>query len=87
MQQLSKQDLLHQIRTLMFTCADLNLFLDTHPDNAAAGADYACYSARLIALKREYETRFGPLMNFGNSLISDSFPWTECPWPWTGEEV
>lgn len=75
-------NMLMQIQELCFICTDLNLFLDTHPDNERAGIDYCCYSQQLNALKHEYEECFGPLNDFGEGLHGTEFQWTKHPWPW-----
>ena len=49
--------------------------------------DYACYSQELMSLKRQYEENFGPLQNFGNSIIGSTFTWVDDPWPWENKEV
>jgi len=50
-----------------FVCIDLNLYLDTHPDDKVALGDYNCYVHQLHELKAMYVENFGPLENFGNS--------------------
>ncbi len=42
--------LLKKIGEARFTCVELNLYLDTHPDDAAARADFNSYSDKLQAL-------------------------------------
>ena len=42
--------LLKRIGEARFTCVELNLYLDTHPDDAAARADFNTYSDKLQAL-------------------------------------
>lgn len=83
----TKQALMDQIRALEFTTVDLNLYLDTHPDDERAAMDYSCYSQELMSLKRQYEENFGPLQNFGNSIIGSTFTWVDDPWPWENKEV
>ena len=80
----ARESLMQQIRQIEFVCVDLNLYLDTHPDDERAAMDYSCYSQQLMALKREYEENYGPLPNFGNSIIGSQFTWVDDPWPWEG---
>ena len=84
---MTKQALMDQIRALEVTTVDLNLYLDTHPDDERAAMDYSCYSQELMSLKRQYEENFGPLQNFGNSIIGSTFTWVDDPWPWENKEV
>ncbi len=74
--------LLRQIQAVEFTCVELNLFLDTHPDDARALADYNATAQQLASLKAGYAQRFGPLSNFGNEPGGDSWKWICEPWPW-----
>ena len=65
----------------VFVAVELNLYLDTHPGDAAARSDYLYYSTRLKELIAAYEEQYGPLMNFGHSATA-----TGCyvcsEWPW-----
>ncbi len=58
---LAKYQLLEQIAQCEFVCIDLNLYLDTHPEDKCALEDYNCYAAQLLALKREFVKHYGPL--------------------------
>ena len=66
----------------MDVCVDINLYLDTHPNDARALSDYNCYAQQLRALKDMYEKDFGPISNFGNSVSRDSWKWNTQPFPW-----
>lgn len=77
-----QEQLFLQIQQLSFICTDLNLFLDTHPDNERAALDYSCYSQQLNSAVREYEEKFGPLNNFGMGYHGPEFKWCMSPWPW-----
>ncbi len=80
---LAKAQLMEQISQCEFVCIDLNLYLDTHPQDGNALEDYKCYTAQLLALKKEYVKRFGPLENFGNDMCEgDEWTWTSGRWPW-----
>lgn len=74
--------LLKQIAECEFTCCDINLYLDTHPDDSRAIADYNCYCEQLRALKDLYCSKFGPLENFGNSPYEVGNEWVHSSWPW-----
>ena len=73
--------LMTKISECQFVCVELNLYLDTHPDDENARADYYCYSQKLRQLIDMYEETYGPLMNFGHSPTM-----TGCyvcsKWPW-----
>ncbi len=73
--------LLKRIGEARFTCVELNLYLDTHPDDTAARADFNSYSEKLQALLDTYESAYGPLLNFGQHDL-DAGGWVRSPWPW-----
>ncbi len=74
--------MLKEIQALEFTAIDLNLFLDTHPHSRRALADYNRTVVELMGKKREYERKFGPLSNFGQSPSAGKWRWICEPWPW-----
>lgn len=78
------KSLMLQIMQCEFVLIDINLFLDTHPDDARALADYNCYAEQLANLKRIYTETYGPLSNFGGSINrSDTeWLWNSRPFPW-----
>lgn len=73
--------LLKKIGEARFTCVELNLYLDTHPDDAMARADFNSYSEKLQALQDAYTSTYGPLMNFGQNTL-EAGSWVRSPWPW-----
>lgn len=74
--------LLRRIQEIEFVAIDLNLYLDTHPDDQRALCDYNHASQQLQALMREYERCYGPLMPFGHGVSQPPWAWIEDPWPW-----
>lgn len=76
-----QDELLNQISELQFVCVELNLYLDTNPDDTAAKSDYLCYGDMLAQLISQYETLYGPLMNFGHSPV-DTGCYVTSQWPW-----
>ncbi len=73
--------LLEKIREGRFACIDLNIYLDTHPDDEAAQTDYRCYAEKLAMLIDRYEMQYGPLFNFGASCAAGN-SWVFEKWPW-----
>ena len=78
----TKECLMKQIAQCEFTCIDINLYLDTHPEDERALADYNCYAQQLEALKAMYVQQFGPIENFGNSVSEGAWKWNAQCWPW-----
>ncbi|MDL2218266.1 spore coat protein CotJB [Christensenellaceae bacterium OttesenSCG-928-M15] len=77
----NRHALLKSISEFEFVCVELNEYLDTHPADKKARADYVCYSKKLASLIKEYETAYGPLKNFGHSP-TEAGCWICSKWPW-----
>ncbi|MEG1559839.1 MAG: spore coat protein CotJB [Clostridia bacterium] len=77
----TKNELMRELSEIQFICVELNLYIDTHPDDEAAWMDYMCYSEKLNELINEYETMCAPLLGFGH-LSSDNGSWVNARWPW-----
>ena len=81
MEQNHMQQLLCKIAEARFACVELRLYLDTHPDDEAAKADYLCYARNLNLMIERYEQQCGPLFNFGQSPTCAG-SWVFDKWPW-----
>lgn len=77
----NQKSLLCDISETQFVCIELQLYLDTHPEDAAALHDFMWYSQKLGYLIKEYEEKYGPLLNFGISA-TDTGSWVNSKWPW-----
>ena len=77
---MDREELLARLSEVQFVCVELNLYLDTHPDDADALADYRGYSGMLSQLIGEYEAQYGPLMGFGHS-DPNAGCWVNGGWP------
>lgn len=79
---MNKQALLNQIGEASFAMDDVLLFLDTHPDNAAAME----YYRNVVAIRKQameaYESQYGPLLV--DSVTGCSWDWVTEKWPWEG---
>ncbi len=65
-----------------FAADEARLFLDTHPDDAAA-LEY--YNKKMELYQRavaNYEQHCGPISP--HSAGRDGWKWAKCPWPWEG---
>ncbi|RDW17337.1 spore coat protein CotJB [Oceanobacillus arenosus] len=74
--------LLQEIQEVDFVLVELNLYLDTHPDDYDAIEQFNNYSQTSRELKNNFEQQFGPLMGFGASYSNYPFNWGNTPWPW-----
>lgn len=78
-----REMLLKKIGTYNFAITDVDLFLDTHPGDAAMLKKREEYSDLLLPLVKEYEEKFGPLTKAEND--SNTWCWVKDPWPWDTE--
>lgn len=74
--------LLEEIQAIDFVLVELNLYLDTHPDDIATTQQFNEAAKKSMELKVEFEKKFGPLMHFGYSYFNYPFNWGDTPWPW-----
>jgi len=74
--------LLRRLQELDFVLVELNLYLDTHPHDAQAIEQYNQTAQQRWEVAQEFESRYGPLMNFGHSYSDYPWQWKEAPWPW-----
>ena len=79
----SKSQLMQLINEVSFAVNDMNLHLDTHPDDKSA-MEFMCDKIRIReeALK-EYAMYYGPLtIATADDDCSNSWDWVMQPWPW-----
>lgn len=74
--------LLHEIQAVDFVIVELTLYLDTHPNDMAALQQFNQFALKKNELIQQYEERYGPLFQFGNSLSKYPWQWKDAPWPW-----
>lgn len=79
---MDREKYLDKIRKLQFFAIDLNLYLDNFPECSKATEDYKFISSKLAKLVCEYESKYGPLTNFGSASNQDPEAWINTPWPW-----
>ena len=73
--------LLEEIRALSFVKAELELYLDTHPECAQALDYYTKTVNALDAMIEEYNNTVAPLSAAG-AAGRDKWTWVNTPWPW-----
>lgn len=74
--------LLEQLQEIDFMLVELNLYLDTHPGDMNALAQYNEGVKRRKPLVKKIEKIYGPLLNFGHSYSGYPWQWDNPPWPW-----
>ncbi|MDE3839997.1 spore coat protein CotJB [Bacillus methanolicus] len=73
---------LEEIQAIDFVLVELTLYLDTHPDDDQAKQQFNQYAKYSKQLKRAFESKFGPLQQYGNSYTDANWSWGTAPWPW-----
>lgn len=81
----NKDMMMKKIQQLQFMAVELNLYLDTHPTDMRALAQYNSYTGQLMMAKKQYEQMYGPLMGFGCAESASSWKWIYEKWPWEYE--
>jgi len=77
----NKTELLKQITALDFSVIDLQLYLNTHPQDAKALEIHNNYVMELNSLIEDYESYYGLL--YANQGCSPyPWQWINEPWPW-----
>ena len=76
--------LLEKITALSFVKAELELYLDTHPNCRTALDYYRKTVDELERLTEEYHNQHGPLVAAGN-LSTEEWNWVRGPWPWQND--
>ncbi|MFT8316879.1 MAG: spore coat protein CotJB [Sporolactobacillus sp.] len=73
---------LHILQAIDFTLVELNLYLDTHPDDLEALKQFNTTAQKSEELRDQFEKKYGPLRGFGHSYSTFPFQWSKAPWPW-----
>lgn len=79
---MNRDCILSKLTELNFFAVDLQLYLDTHPDDTEAIAKYNSVVKEADELRALYEDNVGPIYSFRSYSNSDKFSWIDNPWPW-----
>lgn len=74
--------LLTYIDSLGFATTDLNLYLDVHSNDKNAIDLFNQYRVQKNDLKKQYESKYGPLLLNSDALTNTPWAWDDRPWPW-----
>ena len=74
--------MLHQIQAVDFVLVELNLYLDTHPNDTQALHQYLSTLQKRKELVMHFERRYGPLTPMGDGFSETYWNWNKPPWPW-----
>lgn len=65
-----------------FGAHDINLYLDTHPNDRAMIELYNQYRTEYKNALQQYEKRFGPITVGSDATLAFPWAWNNSPWPW-----
>ena len=77
-----KEALLQQWQQYNFAIIDLNLYLDTNPNDKNALSIYREFLNILNQLQDKYESKYGPIELSSNCVSNNTWEWNNSPWPW-----
>ena len=80
------EDCLYNILKYNFALTDIDIYLDTHPNDSKIINLYNNYLKEYINLINNYETKYGPLTIDSNYLNNNTWIWKNNPWPWEGTQ-
>lgn len=79
-----REALLKKISTYQFAAHDLQLYLDTHPNDSDTIEKMNRFKAQVKPMVEEFEEKFGPLTKRVEN--GNNWNWIKAPWPWDNEE-
>ncbi len=75
-----KQSLMKKIATYDFAIVELNLYLDTHPNDIEAHKKLEEYEKKSNELREKFESEYGPIIF--RDTPDNRMKWIKNPWPW-----
>ena len=82
---MSEQEMmLKELSTIDFAIVDLNLYMDTHPDDQEINEKLNTFKEKSNALRKEYESKYGQIKP--NYQEKNQWSWISDPWPWNNNE-
>ena len=78
-----REMLLKKISTYKFAALDLQLYLDTHPDDRDTINKMNMFKEKAAPLVEKYEEKYGPLTK--SETETNNWSWIKAPWPWESE--
>ncbi len=77
-----REALMYQIMQYKFNLVDLNLYLDTNPNDSKAINLYNKYLMMEKQACDKFESMFGPITLDSSYLNTNKWVWDNSPWPW-----
>ena len=79
-----REMMMRRIATLDFAIVELNLYMDTHPNDTEVNAKLNDYKKKSDELKKEYQDKYGPITS--KTIEDNRYGWIADPWPWNNSE-
>lgn len=76
-----REQALLEVQMYDFVAHEINLYLDTHPNNKRMIELYQKYAKKAKEATQAFENQYGPL-TVQNSSNKTPFEWVQGPWPW-----
>lgn len=80
---MNRKQMLEWVQMLCFCVLDMNLYLDTHPEDEEAFAYFQEAVAMYNKAVKKFEENYGPL-TAASSANDGKFTWADMPMPWEG---
>lgn len=77
-----RQKALKMVQTYEFMLVELNLYLDTHPEDTQAFELFERYRKLAKEARDCYVQKFGPLYAEQGEMVDGKWNWVCDPWPW-----
>ena len=79
---MNKENMMRKLCMLDFMATDLHLYLDTHPTNRDAIAEYNKVNETAAQIREDYEKLHGPLCSYRSFSAENHWSWLSehCPW-------
>lgn len=79
-----REAMLYKVQEAAFAAHELNLYLDTHPNDANAIRLYNEYNKQERTFNDQYERKYGPIdLSDTEGLSMTPWAWIKEPWPWS----
>lgn len=79
--EMQRESMLLELMAVDFAVIELNLYLDTHPNDSRALDLYNLNVQKSNILREKYESIYGPL-TARYSKSANPWQWISNPWPW-----
>ena len=79
-----REILTKKLSSYHFMVDDLQLYLDTHPNDSETIRKMNEYQEKMNSLRETYEAKYGPLTT--DDSMKNKWKWIKAPWPWENEE-